>query len=91
MLQSQYKEKPSSYSFYDFSFQHIIVDRTDVIIDYAYKHDFIPIELLTMWEIFLPIGQIRIQDDNHIHTYVNGVKGTKRKGCCIRILISCFR
>ena len=61
------------------------------MIDYAYKHDFLPIELLTMWEVYLPMGHVRIQDKNYVHTYVNGVKGAARKGCCIRLFISCLR
>ncbi len=72
-------------------FQHITVDQTGVIVDYAYKHDFIPIDMLTMWEIFLPLGESRIHEHKHIHIDVNGVKGRERKGCCIRFLISCFR
>ena len=73
------------------SFQHVIVDQTGANVDYAYKHDFIPIEFLTMWEIFLPIGQSRINEHDHVHFDVNGVKGIRRKGCCIRVLISCLR
>jgi hypothetical protein len=44
-----------------------------------------------MWEIFLPIGQVQIYENNHIHMDFKGVKGTQRKSCCIRIFISCFR
>ncbi|CAF3929295.1 unnamed protein product [Rotaria sp. Silwood1] len=73
------------------SITHIIVNQTDVIVDYAYKHDFIPIDFLTMWEIYLPIGEYRIDEHKHVHIDVNGVKGTQRKGCCIRLLISCLR
>ncbi|CAF3855516.1 unnamed protein product [Rotaria sp. Silwood1] len=73
------------------SITHIIVNQTDVIVDYAYKHDFIPIDFLTMWEIYLPIGEYRIDEHKHVHFDVNGVKGTQRKGCCIRLLISCLR
>jgi hypothetical protein len=61
------------------------------MIDYAYKHDFIPVDLLTMWEIYLPIEQTRNREHKHVHIDVNGVKGTRRKGCCIRLLISCLR
>ncbi|CAF3581773.1 unnamed protein product [Rotaria sordida] len=73
------------------SITHIIVNQRDVIVDYAYKHDFIPLDLLTMWEIYLPLGESRIDERKYIHFDVNGVKGTQRKGCCIRLLISCFR
>ena len=73
------------------SFKHIIVNQTETIVDYAYKHDFIPTDLLTMWEIYLPVAQSRIDEHKHVHIDVNGVKGTPRKGCCIRVLISCFR
>lgn len=59
--------------------------------DYAYKHDFIPVDFLTMWEIYLPIGQYQIDESKHSHFDVIGVKGTQRKGCCFRLLISCFR
>ena len=74
-----------------FSIQHIIVDETGVIVDYAYKHDFIPVDILTMWEIFVPFGKSRTHEHKYIHVDVNGVKGLERKGCCIRFLISCFR
>ncbi len=44
-----------------------------------------------MWEVFLPIGQVRIHENNHVHIDVHGVIGAQRKGCCIRLFISCFR
>jgi hypothetical protein len=44
-------------------------------------------DLLTIWEIFLPKGQVGIHENNHVHD----VKSTQRKGCCIRLLISCLR
>jgi hypothetical protein len=42
-----------------------------------------------MWEIFLPKGEIRIYENNHIHIDINGVKGIKRKSCCIRLILCC--
>ena len=60
-------------------------------VDYAYKHDFIPTDLLTMWEVFLPIGQSKMHEHDHVHVDVHGVKGARRKGCCVRLLISCCR
>ena len=76
---------------FDFLLQHIVVDERGPTIDYAYKHDFIPIDLLTMWEIFLPFGQKASREPEHVHFDVHGVKGTPRKGCFLRILISCIR
>ncbi|CAF0726401.1 unnamed protein product [Adineta steineri] len=73
------------------SITHIIVDETDTIVDYAFKHNFIPVDLLTMWEIYLPIEQFQNHEHKYIHFDVNGVKGSERKGCCIRLFISCLR
>ncbi|UJR34174.1 hypothetical protein I4U23_021581 [Adineta vaga] len=76
---------------YNASITHIIVDERSVLIDYAYKHDFIPDELLTMWEIYLPIQENHHHEQQYVHSDINGIQGRERKGCCIRLFLSCFR
>ncbi|CAM4796131.1 unnamed protein product [Rotaria magnacalcarata] len=85
------KIQPDKSIAFNTSVTHIIVNQTNVIVDYAYRHDFIPIDLLTMWEVYLPVGKYQIDEHKHAHITVNGVKGAQRKGCCVRLLISCFR
>lgn len=71
-----------------FSSKHIVVDETETTVDYAYKHDFLPTELLTMWETYHSMKQI---DENHVHIHVQGVRGTRRKGCWFPLFVSCLR
>ncbi|CAF0737076.1 unnamed protein product [Didymodactylos carnosus] len=73
------------------SITHVIVDEKGANIDYAYKHTHIPLDMLTMWEIFLPNGESKAKEPIKKHTEVTGVKGIQRRGCYIRLLVSCLR
>ena len=71
--------------------KHVVVDQVGSRIDSGNKHDWIRSDLLTMWEIFLPLGQSHIREHEHVPFDVYGVKGTQRKGYCLRLLIGCLR